>query len=65
MRIEESHREVWCCQVNKETAEKYKQYFKENEIYFEPSECFDQVHISFWLSEEELGDFKDWLGLVV
>ena len=46
MRIEETNREAWCCQVNKETAEKYKQYFRENEIYFEPSEIGDKVYIS-------------------
>ena len=58
-------RQQWSCQVDKQTAEKYKQYFREHGIYFEPSECFDQVYISFWLSEEALGGFKDWFGLVL
>ena len=24
----------WSCQVDKQTAEKYKKYFRENDIYF-------------------------------
>lgn len=38
----------WGCQVDKKTAEIYKQYFRENDIYFEPSEAYDLVHISFY-----------------
>lgn len=60
MRIEETNREAWCCQVNKETAEKYKQYFRENEIYFEPSEIGDKVYISITASDEEAAAFNEW-----
>lgn len=60
MRIEECNREVWCCQVDKKTAEKYKQYLRENDIYFEPSEAYDLVHILFDVTEEELKALQDW-----
>lgn len=44
----------WNCQVDRPTAEKYKQYF-------EPSEAYDLVHISFWVSEEELKAMDNWI----
>ena len=47
--------------MDKKTAEKYKQYFRENDIYFEPSELYDLVHISFDVSEEELKTLDDWI----
>lgn len=55
------NRQQWSCQVDKRTAEKYKQYFRENDIYFEPSEAYDLVHISFNVSEEELKALDDWI----
>lgn len=55
------NRQRWSCQVDKRTAEKYKQYFRENDIYFEPSEVYDLVHISFDVSEEELKALDDWI----
>lgn len=54
-------RQRWSCQVDKHTAEKYKEYFRENDIYFEPSEAYDLVHISFDVSEEELKALDDWI----
>lgn len=51
----------WSCQVNKQAAEKYKQYFRENDIYFEPSEAYNLVHISFQVSEEELKAMDNWI----
>lgn len=54
-------RQRWSCQVNKHTAEKYKEYFRENDIYFEPSGAYDLVHISFNVSEEELKALDDWI----
>lgn len=54
-------RQRWSCQVDKHTAKKYKAYFKENDIYFEPSEFYDLVHISFDVSEEELKSLDDWI----
>lgn len=50
----------WSCQVDKETAEKYKQYFRENDIYFEPSEAYDLVNISFMITDEELKALDNW-----
>ena len=55
------NRQRWSCQVDKKTAEKYKQYFRENDIYFEPSELYDLVHISFDVSEEELKALDNWI----
>lgn len=51
----------WSCQVDKPTAEKYKQYFRENNIYFEPSEAYGLVHILFEVSEEELKALDNWI----
>ena len=51
----------WGCQVNKSTAEKYKQYFRENHIYFEPSEAYNLVHISFMATDEEMKALDEWI----
>lgn len=51
----------WSCQVDKKTSEKYKQYFRENDIYFEPSEAYELVNISFKVSDEELKALDDWI----
>lgn len=56
-----SNKQWWSCQVDKPTAEKYKQYFRENDIYFEPSEAYSLVHISFEVSDEELKAMDDWI----
>jgi hypothetical protein len=56
-----NNRQRWSCQVDKHTAEEYKQYFRENDIYFEPSEFYDLVHISFDVSEEELKALDCWI----
>lgn len=60
-------KQQWSCQVDKPTAEKYKQYFRKNDIYFEPSEAYNLVHISFQVSEEELKAMDNWIrrGLFV
>lgn len=55
------NRQRWSCQVDKRTAEKYKAYFKENNIYFEPSELGDLVYISFNVSEDELKALDTWV----
>lgn len=52
----------WSCQVDKQTAEKYKKYFRENDIYFEPSEAYDLVHISFMITDEEMKQLDKWVG---
>ena len=51
----------WSCQVDKRTAEKYKKYFRENDIYFEPSEAYDLVHISFMITDEEMKQLDKWV----
>ena len=51
----------WGCQVDKKTAEIYKQYFRENDIYFEPSEAYDLVHISFMVTDEEMKALDKWI----
>lgn len=55
----------WSVQVDKQTGEKYKQYFRENDIYFEPSEAYDLVHISFKVSEKELKELDNWIRKVL
>ena len=54
-------KQLWSCQVDKKTAEKYKQYLRENNIYFEPSEAYDLVHISFMVTDEELKALDEWV----
>lgn len=51
----------WSCQVDKKTAEKYKRYFRENGIYFEPSEAFGLVHISFMVTDDEMKKLDKWI----
>ena len=44
----------WCnCRVDAKVAEKCKEYFRDNDIYFEPSEAYGLVHFEFRASEEE------------
>lgn len=56
-----SDKKRWSCQVDKPTAEKYKQYFRENDIYFEPSEAYDLVHISFMVNDDEMKALDKWI----
>lgn len=56
-----SERQWWSCQVDKKTGEKYKQYFRDNDIYFEPSEAYDLVHIQFKVNDDELKKLDKWL----
>lgn len=56
-----TNRQRWSCQIDKKTAEKYKGYFRKNGIYFEPSEAYDLVNISFDVSEKELKALDDWI----
>lgn len=56
-----TNKQWWSCQLDKPTAEKYNQYFRENDIYFEPSEAYNLVHISFQISEEELKAMDNWV----
>lgn len=60
-----NEKQRWNCQVDKQTAEKYKQYFRENDIYFEPSELGDLVYISFNVSEDELRAMEEWTRKVL
>lgn len=46
----------WGCQVDKKTAD-----FRKNDIYFEPSEAFDLVHISFMVTDEEMNRLTKWV----
>ena len=41
-------------ELNKEDAEKLKMYLKENEIYFEPSACYNLIHFEIKVDEEEV-----------
>lgn len=54
-------RQQWNCQVDKPTAEKYKQYFRDHGIYFEPSEVYSMVYISFYVNDEELKNLEKWI----
>lgn len=51
----------WSCQVDKETAEKYKRYFRENDIYFEPSEAYDLIHIQFKADDDDMKALDKWI----
>ena len=33
--------------MTKEEAEQFKNFLREMGVYFEPSECYDKVHIEF------------------
>ena len=59
-----TERKWWSCQVDRETAEKYKAYFRENDIYFEPSEADYMVHLSCEMNEEEYELAEQFLKLL-
>ena len=55
-----SKSDLWSCVADKSRAEKYKQYFRDHKIYFEPSEIGDKVYISITASDEEAAAFNEW-----
>lgn len=48
-------------ELNTEDAEKLKVYLKENEIYFEPSACYNLVHFEVKADETELAKVNKFL----
>lgn len=56
-----TERKWWNCEVDKDAAEKYKRYFREHGIYFEPSECYNLIHIEFKISDDELKELDKWI----
>lgn len=48
-------------ELNKEDAEKLKVYLKENEIYFEPSSCYNLIHFEVKVDEEEVEKVNGFL----
>lgn len=48
-------------EINKEDAEKFKAYLKENGIYFEPSSCYNLIHFEVKVDETELKKVNEFL----
>lgn len=48
-------------ELNMEDAEKLKAYLKENEIYFEPSACYNLVHFEVKADKTELAKVNKFL----
>lgn len=49
-------------ELNKQDAEKLKAYLKENNIYFEPSECYSLIHFEVKVDEAELEKVNKFLA---
>ena len=45
-------------ELNKDNAEKLKEYLKLNGIYFEPSACYNLIHFEVKVDEAELETLK-------
>ena len=59
--IQMTEKNWWDCVVDRQTAEKYKEYLRKHDIYFEPSECADNIYISLFASDEEVSAFNEWI----
>ena len=46
------------------TAESLKTFLKENEIYFEPSACYDLVHFEVLADSDEIKKVNDFLDTI-
>jgi hypothetical protein len=49
------------CLVDREKADLYMHYCKENEIYFAPSQDGELVYISFYDTETKLKELNNWI----
>ena len=47
------------------TAESLKAFLKENEIYFEPSSCYDLVHFEVLANPEEIEKINKFLDSIL
>jgi len=48
-------------ELTKEKAEIFKEYLREKRIKFEPSECYNLIHIECYLSLDELHTTHNWM----
>lgn len=48
-------------ELNKEDAEKLKEYLKVNGIYFEPSSCYNLIHFEVKMDDAELKMVNNFL----
>lgn len=52
----------WCsCVVNSDIARQYEIYFRENDIYFEPSGNGMFTHFEVLMTDAELEAFNNWI----
>ena len=57
-------RKYYNVELNKDDAEKLKEFLKLNGIYFEPSSCYNLIHFEIEANEKEIkkvGDFLETL----
>lgn len=57
----ENQLQWYSCVVNSDIAGQYEVYFRENDIYFEPSGCGDHVHFEVLMTDAELESFNKWI----
>lgn len=48
-------------ELNHDEAENLKVFLKENQIYFEPSSCFNLIHFEIKMDEAEVKMVNDYL----
>ena len=54
-------RVVCSTELTREEAELFKEYLRENDIYFEASEADHLIYFSCEMSAEEMDDANEWL----
>ena len=53
---------TWCSiELNDDNAEIFRHYLKENDIYFEPSGCYELVHFECLMTNDECKAANEFL----
>lgn len=60
--MEAINQPLWCsCLVDRDIARQYVRYFRENDIYFEPSESGILTHFEVLMNDVEMNKFNNWI----
>lgn len=47
--------------LSQEGARLFKHYLRENDIYFEPSQYYELIHLECFMTKEEMLKANNWL----
>ena len=54
-------KKYYSVELNQKIADKFKVFLKQNNIYFEPSACYNLVHFEVKVDEKELKKVNNFL----